>query len=66
VNFLVLKGKIGHVLHLFLPGNKCPDSGKAEGAKEEQQGGYAKPLNTIDGLKQIFVHFFLFDEGCRK
>lgn len=57
MNFLVLEGKIGHVLHFFLPGNKCPDRGKAKSAKKEQQGDYAKPLDTIDGLKQIFVHF---------
>lgn len=44
------------MVHVFFFGDKSPDRSHAESAEKDQQGCYGKPLDTIDGLKEVFVH----------
>lgn len=58
MNFSVVQRKFGHTAHIFFSGQSRPDYGEAKSAEKQQQRDDAEPLDTLDGLKQIFVHIF--------
>ena len=53
---LVLEWQVRHALHVFFPGNECPNGCDAESAEKDQQGANCEPLDAIDRLKEVLVH----------